>query len=97
MYFPGSLSKAEFTSILRKWYFCSTLAANPSPANNYKIGDDFGINISGFKGVALHLGLDSAVYLDGSDSVMLMLDNDIVISQASNKNETNVTGIGFTY
>ena len=41
MCFPGSLSKPEFSSTLRKWYFCSTLAANPSPANNYKIGDDF--------------------------------------------------------
>lgn len=41
MCFPGSLSKSEFSSSLRKWYFCSTLAANPSPANNYKIGDDF--------------------------------------------------------
>lgn len=27
--------------VIRKWYFCTTLAANPSPANNYKIGDDF--------------------------------------------------------
>lgn len=41
MCFPGSLDKHEFSSTLRKWYFCSTLAANPSPANNYKIGDDF--------------------------------------------------------
>jgi hypothetical protein len=42
MCFPNnSLNKPEFSSILRKWYFCTTLAANPSPANNYKIGDDF--------------------------------------------------------
>lgn len=41
MCFPNSLSNAEFSSILKKWYFCSTLALNPSPANNYKIGDDF--------------------------------------------------------
>ncbi len=41
MCFPGNLSKPAFSGTLRKWYFCSTLAANPSPANNYKIGDDF--------------------------------------------------------
>lgn len=41
MCFPGSLSKPEFSSSLKKWYFCSTLAAAPAPANNYKIGDDF--------------------------------------------------------
>lgn len=56
-----------------------------------------GINISGLRGIALQLNLDSAVYLDGSDSVMLMMDNDILISQASNKNETNITGVGFVY
>ncbi|MCI0563696.1 MAG: DUF262 domain-containing protein [Nitrososphaera sp.] len=39
--FPESLNNPEFTTVLRKWYFCTTLAANPSPANNYKIGDDF--------------------------------------------------------
>ena len=56
-----------------------------------------GISISGLKGIALHLGLDSAIYLDGSDSVMLMLDSNIVIPQGSNKDETNITGIGFIY
>lgn len=41
MCFPGRLSQKNFVTVLRKWYFCTTLAANPSPANNYKIGDDF--------------------------------------------------------
>ncbi|MVF20310.1 DUF262 domain-containing protein [Methylocaldum sp. BRCS4] len=41
MCFPGRLSDPEFSMVIRKWYFCTTLAANPSPANNYKIGDDF--------------------------------------------------------
>ncbi len=41
MCFPDNLKKSEFTMVLKKWYFCTTLAANPSPANNYKIGDDF--------------------------------------------------------
>jgi hypothetical protein len=54
-----------------------------------------GIGIAGFKGIMQYLGLHSAVYLDGSDSVMLMMDNSMLISQASNKNETNITGIGF--
>lgn len=38
---PKSLNRADFSPALKKWFFCSTLAANPSPANNYKIGDDF--------------------------------------------------------
>ncbi len=41
MCFPGSLEKPEFSASLRRWYFCTTLAANPSPVNNYKVGDDF--------------------------------------------------------
>lgn len=41
MCFPRSLSEPKFSQIIRKWYFCSTLTANPSAANNYKIGDDF--------------------------------------------------------
>jgi len=56
-----------------------------------------GIGIAGFKGIMQHLGLDSAVYLDGSDSVMLMMDSNMLISQGENKNETNITGIGFVY
>jgi hypothetical protein len=41
MCYPKALSKPELSTVLKKWYFCTTLAANPSPANNYKIGDDF--------------------------------------------------------
>jgi len=41
MCFPKKLADPEFSTVSRKWYFCSTLAANPSPNNNYKIGDDF--------------------------------------------------------
>lgn len=41
MCYPDSLNDPEFSATLRKWYFCTTLAANPSPATNYKIGDDF--------------------------------------------------------
>ncbi|ARU55375.1 hypothetical protein OLMES_1296 [Oleiphilus messinensis] len=56
-----------------------------------------GISISGLRGIAQYLKLDSAVYLDGSDSVLLMIDDEILLAQGSNKNETNVTGIGFVY
>lgn len=41
MCFPGGISNPEFSSVLRKRYFCTTLAANPSPVHNYKVGDDF--------------------------------------------------------
>jgi len=41
MCFPGSLDNPKFSSSLRRWYFCTTLASNSSPANNYKVGDDF--------------------------------------------------------
>ena len=56
-----------------------------------------GIDIAELRATLQQLGLDSAVYLDGSDSVMLMMDNVPLISQGSNKNETNITGIGFVY
>lgn len=41
MCFPGSLEDVNLSAALRRWYFYTTLAANPSPANNYKIGNDF--------------------------------------------------------
>jgi len=41
MCFPGSLDKPNFSACLKRWYFCTTLASNSSPANNYKVGDDF--------------------------------------------------------
>ncbi len=56
-----------------------------------------GVSIAGLREIAFHIGLHSAVYLDGSDSVMLMIDNKIIIPQGSNKNETTITGIGFVY
>jgi len=41
MCFPGSLDDPKFSASLKRWYFCTTLASNSSPANNYKVGDDF--------------------------------------------------------
>lgn len=41
MCFPDSLNTPEFSAVLKRWYFCTTLTSNSSPANNYKVGDDF--------------------------------------------------------
>ena len=41
MCFPSSLDNPKFSACLKRWYFCTTLASNSSPANNYKVGDDF--------------------------------------------------------
>lgn len=38
---------------------------------------------------------NNAVFLDGSDSSLLMVDGQYLIRPASNKNETNTVGIGF--
>lgn len=56
-----------------------------------------GISISGLRDALLNIGFDSAVYLDGSDSVMLMINNKHIVKQGWFKDETNVTGIGFRY
>lgn len=56
-----------------------------------------GISMTGIRDQMIEVGLDSAVYLDGSSSVMLMLNNEFIARAASNKNETTVTGIGFKY
>lgn len=41
MLFPDSLNIPKFSTSLKRWYFCTTLAVNSAPATNYKIGDDF--------------------------------------------------------
>lgn len=56
-----------------------------------------GANLSVLRDLLIQVGFNSAVYLDGSDSVFLMMNNHILIPQGSNKNETNITGIGFAY
>jgi hypothetical protein len=42
------------------------------------------------------LGFDHAVFLDGSDSSMMMHKGTWVVRAASNKDETNVVGVGFS-
>lgn len=56
-----------------------------------------GISITQLRDLYIKLGIDSAVYLDGSDSVMLMIEGRMLVSQGSNKNETCISGIGFRY
>lgn len=46
-------------------------------------------------GDLVNLGFDHAVFLDGSDSVTLMVDGAMIVSPGSNKDETNILGIGF--
>jgi hypothetical protein len=58
---------------------------------------NIGISITGLRDLLSKLTINSAVYLDGSDSVMLMVNGKFLVRAASNKNETNVTGIGFKY
>jgi hypothetical protein len=41
MCFPDCLRNPNFSATLRRWYFSTTLARSPFPANNYKVGDDF--------------------------------------------------------
>lgn len=45
----------------------------------------------------IHLKFENAIFFDGSDSAMLMIDGSFAIRAGSNKNETNITGIGFKY
>jgi len=56
-----------------------------------------GASITGLRDLLIGAGVDSAVYLDGSTSVMLMLGNEFIVRASSNKNETNVVGVGFKY
>jgi hypothetical protein len=58
---------------------------------------NLGISIVGLRDILSKLKISSAVYLDGSDSVMLMINGKFIVRAASDKNETNITGIGFKY
>jgi exopolysaccharide biosynthesis protein len=58
---------------------------------------NIGISITGLRDILSNLKVNSAVYLDGSDSVMLMVNGKFLVRAASNKNETNITSIGFKY
>jgi hypothetical protein len=42
------------------------------------------------------VGVDDAVFLDGSDSVMLLVNGVWLTRQALRKDQTNTIGVGFT-
>lgn len=42
-------------------------------------------------------GFDNAIFLDGSDSSMLMVESNMIASPGASKNKTNNVGIGFKY
>ncbi|BCD96233.1 phosphodiester glycosidase family protein [Marinagarivorans cellulosilyticus] len=45
----------------------------------------------------LSIGCDNAIFLDGSNSSMLMVEGTFIARQALSKNKTNIVGIGFKY
>lgn len=50
-----------------------------------------------FRDRLIAAGFDNAIFLDGSDSSMLIVENNLVSRQAPSKNKTTVVGIGFKY
>jgi hypothetical protein len=58
-------------------------------------GAPTGIALDALRDKMVSVGVDDAVFLDGSDSAMLMINADILIPQGENKDETNIVGIGF--
>jgi hypothetical protein len=55
-----------------------------------------GISHDNLRDKLFALGVDDAVFLDGSDSVMLMVDGVWLVRQAARKDQTNTIGIGFS-
>jgi len=45
----------------------------------------------------LSIGCDNAIFLDGSNSSLLMVEGKFIARPAPSKNKTNVVGIGFKY
>ncbi len=56
-----------------------------------------GISLEDVRDKLLGIGVDNAVFLDGSDSSLLVVDGNFVTHAGDNKDETNTIGIGFTY
>jgi hypothetical protein len=54
-----------------------------------------GISFNSLRDKLAGVGVDDAVFLDGSDSVLLMIRGSWHIRQGDNKNEGTTTGIGF--
>ena len=53
--------------------------------------------ITQFRDKLINAGFDNAIFLDGSNSSMLMVEGVFYARQAASKNKTNVVGIGFKY
>ena len=55
------------------------------------------MSITHFRDKLIKAGFDNAIFLDGSNSSMLMVEGVFYAKQAMSKNKTNVVGIGFKY
>jgi hypothetical protein len=55
-----------------------------------------GISLDDLRDKPHGIGLDNAVFLDGSDSAMLFHRHSFFVRQGPNKEETNTIGIGFS-
>lgn len=53
--------------------------------------------LDGIRNYLDRLSIDNAAIFDGSDSAMMMVDGLFKVKAGSNKNETNISGIGFKY
>ncbi len=55
------------------------------------------MTLTNFRNKLIRAGFDNAVFLDGSNSTMLMVEDKFYARQANSKNKTNIIGIGFKY
>ena len=55
------------------------------------------MSLTHFRNKLVKAGFDNAIFLDGSDSTMLMVEGKFYSKQASSKNKTTIIGIGFKY
>lgn len=58
-------------------------------------GPPIGISLDDLRDKLAQVGVDDAVFLDGSDSAMLMINNKFHIRQEENKDELTTIGLGF--
>ncbi|MFC1750981.1 phosphodiester glycosidase family protein [Pseudomonadota bacterium] len=56
-----------------------------------------GISLVGVRNKLKKAGFENAIFLDGSDSSLLMVDEAFIAKAGSNKDETNTVGIGFDF
>ena len=56
-----------------------------------------GLRLDNLRDKLYDLGFNNAVFLDGSNSAMLVVNGDIWSRQQEDKDETNIIGLGFNY